>query len=297
MSAEAAEGFLRNRSGSSGPFCLTVNFLQPHDVCEWIRINAVVPSNPRYENLDLPPLPDNFEYDDREPQDTIDNRNGDEPATNNWTKSHWRYYIWSYYRIVEQVDAEIGVVLRALEESDHADNTLVVFTSDHGEGMAEHQLTTKQFCYDSAAKVPLIIWWPGHIAHKVDTTHLVSGIDIVPTILDYLDIDIPNNIDGRSLRPILEGNNPSWRDFVVMEARGNLGRMVRSKNYKYITFDPDDGDDQLFDMKNDPGETVNLIYKSSYSDIKNQHKDYLRDWESNLNVQKDVPTDDAWWYS
>ena len=118
----------------------------------------------------------------------------------------------------------------------------------------------------------------------------------MPTILDYLDIDIPNNVDGRSLRPILEGKNPRWRDFIVMEARSNVGRMVRSKNYKYITFDPDDGDDQLFDMKNDPGETVNLIYESDYTSVKNQHKEHLRNWESSLNVQ-DVPADDAWWYS
>ncbi|MHC4439933.1 MAG: sulfatase family protein, partial [Planctomycetota bacterium] len=138
--SRACEGFLRNRSKSK-PFLLVASFMQPHDICEWLRLNMNNPEGLRYPELagELPELPDNFDFDVNEPERIRKTRSGNEPFKGNWSKEQWRYYRWSYYRHIEHVDAEIGRVLSALEESGHEKDTLIVLTSDHGEGMGHHQ--------------------------------------------------------------------------------------------------------------------------------------------------------------
>ena len=101
--------------------------------------------------------------------------------------------MWSYYRHVEMVDGEIGRVMQALEETGLDKNTLVIFTSGHGEGIAEHQLARKQTAYEAAARVPLMVTWPGHVPEgKTDAAHLVTGMDIMPTVCEYAGIAPPN---------------------------------------------------------------------------------------------------------
>jgi arylsulfatase A-like enzyme len=200
-----------------------------------------------------------------------------------WTERQWRYYLWSYYRQVEMVDAEIGRVLNALDESGQADNTLIVLTSDHGEGMARHQTVLKNFLYDEAAKVPLLVSWPGHVRKGVrDSGHLVSGVDVISTMCDYAGIAGPPQVRGRSLRPLLEGKSCKWREFVAAEVV-TTGRMIRTPDYKYVTF-TNSAVEQLFDMTNDPGETRNLIDEAKYGSVVADHKKLLEEWESQLEV-------------
>jgi arylsulfatase A-like enzyme len=293
--SRACEGFLRNRSKSE-PFLLIASFMQPHDICEWLRLNMNNPAGLRYPELaaQLPELPDNFEFDKNEPERIRKTRLGNEPSKGNWSKEQWRYYRWSYYRNIEHVDAEIGRVLQALEDSGHAKDTLIVLTSDHGEGMGHHQMVRKSTLYDEAARVPLIFSWPGHISEKrTDTSHLASGIDIIPTLCDFAGIKPPENMRGRSLRSILEGAAATGNEFVVTEVSSNTGRMVRTDNYKYITY-RNDSVEQLFDMKKDPNETVNLAANSRYSPILAEHQKLLREFESRLDVPSNVPNSDAW---
>jgi len=290
LMSRACEGFLRSRAKSK-PFLLVASLMQPHDICEWLRLNMENPAQLRYPDLagELPELPANFEFDRTEPASIAKRRLGNEPFKGNWSKEHWRYYRWSYYRNIEHVDAEIGRVLQALEDYGHIDDTLIVLTSDHGEGMAHHQMVRKNVLYDEAAKVPLIFSWPGHVSQNVtDNRHLVSGLDIMPTLCDYAAIKPPRNMRGRSLRPILEGAAESGSDFVVTEVSANSGRMIRTDNYKYITY-KDDTVEQLFDMKNDPGETKNLATQSLYASILAEHRKLLRGWEMRLDVPPNVP--------
>jgi choline-sulfatase len=162
--------------------------------------------------------------------------------------------------------------------------------------MAHHQMVRKKSLYDESAKVPLIISWPGHIAeNKKEDFHLVSGLDIMPTLCDYAGIKAPKNMRGLSLRSVLEGNVLSWGRTVVTEVNSNTGRMVRTQRYKYITY-KDDPVEQLFDMRGDPGETKNLAKSSRYASTLAEHRRMLRDWESRLDVPPDVPNTDAWWY-
>jgi len=260
---------------------------------------VVLPPSPGYTWIqepagELPELPGNFEFDEKEPDTIRRMRRGNEPFKGKWDKEHWRYYRWSYYRNIEHVDAEIGRVLEAIEEHGHLNDTLIVMTADHGEGMGHHQMVRKSSFYDESARVPLLFSWPGHIAeNKTDAVHLASGLDIMPTLCDYAGIQPPANMRGVSLRTILEAHGSLSRDFIVSEASTNTGRMVRTENYKYITY-KDNLIEQLFDMKTDPGETKNLAGSSRYASPLAEHRKLLKDWENQLDVPSNVPNANMW---
>jgi choline-sulfatase len=293
--SRACEGFISNISKSK-PFLLVASFMQPHDICEWLRLNMNDPGKLRYPELaeELPELPDNFEYDRSEPQSTKKRRLGNEPFKGKWDKQHWRYYRWSYYRHIENVDAEIGRILTALERRGLMKDTLIVMTADHGEGMGHHQMVRKSSFYDEAARVPLLFSWPGHIIEdRTETMRLASGMDITPTLCDYAGIKPPANMRGVSLRPILEGDNGTRREFIVSEGNTNTGRMLRTENFKYIKY-VDDPVEQLFDMKNDPGETRNLAASSQYASALTEHSRLLAGHEVRLEVPNVIPHAEFW---
>ncbi|MHC4424803.1 MAG: sulfatase family protein [Planctomycetota bacterium] len=293
--SRACEGFLRNRSKSK-PFLLVASFMQPHDICEWLRLNMNNPGSLRYPELagELPELPGNFEFDDKEPESTRKRRLGNEPFKGNWSKEHWRYYRWSYYRHIEHLDAEIGRILSALEDRGQINDTLILLTSDHGEGMGHHQMVRKSSFYDEAARVPLLFSWPGHIVqNKTDTVHLASGLDVMPTLCDYAGIESPANMRGVSLRTILDGGAGLRRECIVSEGNTNTGRMLRTQQWKYIKY-KDDSVEQLFDMKADPGETRNLAASSRHTSTLAEHRRLLGDWETQLDVPPNVPNAKVW---
>jgi choline-sulfatase len=297
VTSQACRNYLRNRSHSR-PFFMVASFLQPHDICEWLRLNTNDPGRLRYPELadQLPELPANYEFDRNEPEALRKTRLARDPFTSGWSKQQWRYYLWSYYRHIEFVDAEIGRILQALEDFGYTKDTLIVFTSDHGEGLAHHQMVRKNTLYDEAAKVALIFSWPEHIpTNRTDTSHLASGLDITPTLCDYVGIKTPENMRGRSLRPILEQRTGAGREFLVTEVSTNRARMVRTQRYKYATYNGD-RIEQLFDMKEDPDEMENLATKSRYASVVADHRRMLKDWECRLNVAPSVPNTDAWWY-
>ncbi len=291
----ACEGLLRNRD-SERPFLMVASFMQPHDICEWLRINTYNPDELMYAELagELPPLPDNFEYDRREPQYMSGQRQGRDPFVGKWDKQQWRYYRWSYFRHIEMVDGEIGRVLNALEETGLDKNTLIILTSDHGEGLGSHQTVRKSSPYDEAARVPLLVSLPGEtLKDHTDDTHLVTSLDIMPTVCDYAGVDTPPKMRGKSLRPLLEGKKTDWHSFIVSEMPSNRGRLLRTARYKYIKY-MDDPVELLFDMKKDPGETISLASDQQYESVLKEHRAILRKWESGLDVAPGVPNADYW---
>jgi len=293
--SRACEGFIENRSKSK-PFLLVASFMQPHDICEWLRLNMNNPGELRYPQLadQLPELPENFDFDRNEPESTKKRRLGNEPFKGKWDKEHWRYYRWSYYRHIEHLDAEIGRILTALDRRGLTKDTLIVLTSDHGEGMGHHQMVRKSSFYDEAVRVPLLLCWPGHIAEdKSDRVNLTSGMDIMSTLCDYAGIRPPTNMIGVSLRPILEGGSGASREFIVSEGNTNTGRMLRTQDFKYIKY-VDDPVEQLFDMKNDPGEIRNLVSDSHYAPTLAAHRRLLGQHEARLDVAADIPHAEFW---
>ncbi len=298
--SRACEGYILNRDRSNS-FFLVASYMQPHDICEWLRLNTEVPEKQRYPELveEYPPLPANFEYDGAlpEPKSIIRKRRTRDPSIGNWDKNQWRYYRWSYYRHIEMVDHEVGKILQALEDSGREKETLIIFTSDHGEGMGHHQMVRKSTFYEETISVPLIFSWPGRIPEgKTDRTHLVSGLDIFPTICDYLNIEPPPEMRGMSLKPILENEKTEGHEFIVSEVSSNTGRMVRTKEYKYIVY-KDDTAEQLFNMQQDADETKNLAKDPRYAGIIQEHREMLKEWEQKLDVAPEVPETDTWWYN
>ncbi len=276
--ARVCEGFLRNCSNST-PFFLVASFLQPHDICNWIRRNEhplIQLPVPGIESH-LPPLPANFTVRLSEAKQA---RVARKPQ---WNELNWRYYLWSYYRMVEEVDREIGVLLNTLQDTGLDKNTLIVFTSDHGEGRARHGSVLKNFLYEEAVNVPLLISFPGRLPENVvDRTHLVSGLDVAATICDFAGIPLPPHVKGRSLKPLAEERTITWREFVVAEVMRDQGRMIRTERFKLIAY-RNDPLLQLFDLQNDPLETRNLAQEAHYrSEVKALGK-LLTRWEATLN--------------
>jgi arylsulfatase A-like enzyme len=177
------------------------------------------------------------------------------------------------------VDKEIGIVLDALREAGLEDNTLIVFTSDHGDMDSAHRMEHKSVLYEESVRVPFIMSYKGMIpAGIVDNTHLISnGLDLLPTLCDYAGIEVPKVLNGRSLRTLAEEKNKQqWRDFVVSESQN--GRMLRTHRFKYCVYDSGRHREQLIDLKHDPGEMKNLAGVDDYKDVLDKHRRFLRSW-------------------
>ncbi|MDT0554038.1 sulfatase family protein [Urechidicola vernalis] len=301
--ATAAEAFLLKKREQ--PFFLTVSFMNPHNICELARADAIgtnLPDGPIELAPDdlskLPPLPDNFEIPENEPT-VLREIQGDTHfhyPTQEWDEKTWRQYLWGYYRLVEKVDAEIGKVLAALKNGGYEDNTIVIFTSDHGEGVAMHHWNQKQILYDESVKTPFIIQWKGETKKRVYSELVSNALDIPVTILDVIGTDIPKEMEGKSLKPILEGKSVKPRKYVVSETMfaqgdkelGATGRMIRTKKYKYCIYDNGEKREQLFDMKNDPGEMKNLVYEKGFEKILIKHRKLIGKWAKETN-DKEFP--------
>lgn len=281
------------------PFFATISLRNPHDVCELARRERLpqgpIPAAPN-DPAKLPPLPENFAIPDKEPSviREIQRRHRDFlHPTDKWSNLEWRQYLWGYNRLVEKADREIGNVLDAVRESGYEQSTILIVTSDHGEGIASHRWNQKQVLYDQAARVPLLIAHPRCRARGSTSSALVStGIDLMPTILDVAGINgQPESGYGRSLEPLSCDRSAAWdRRFVVAETTfgrgadyGPSGRMVRTEHFKYVIYSSGTMREQLFAMGADPGETRNLAVESAFRRVLASHRELLREWAATTN--------------
>ncbi|NRA39212.1 MAG: sulfatase-like hydrolase/transferase [Planctomycetes bacterium] len=213
-----------------------------------------------------PPLPENHQVQEDEPSlinELLEERTFKKKAREQWTEKDWRMHRWAYHRLTERVDGEIAVILDALEASGQADNTLVIFTSDHGDHDGSHKLEHKTFFYEEAARIPMICRLPGKIAAgRIDDSHLInSGLDIMATICDYAGVDKPAHCVGSSMRPIAEelAEISTESDaFIGSYGENCISKMWVTAEYKYILYDSGTFVEQLYDLTNDPRETQNV---------------------------------------
>lgn len=276
------------------PFFLTASFKNPHDVCQLARRQDLpqgpIPPPPN-DPAQLPPLPANFAIPDGEPTAIrlIQAKNRDfHYPTAEWSDLEWRQYLWGYYRLVEKADREIGRVLDALRDSGQERNTIVIFTSDHGEGVASHHWNQKQILYEQAVRVPLLIAHPLGSRPGTASDALVStGIDLMPTILDAAGIaKPPGPAYGRTLEPLARGSSKAWdRRYVVAETTfgrggddGVSGRMLRTERHKYVVYNTGADREQLFDLEQDPGETANLAMDPLHRPTLDEHRRLIAEW-------------------
>jgi choline-sulfatase len=284
--SRSCEAWLRNYKGNK-PFFLTASFLQPHDICFWgieregdeeSLMTSNIPYGRYGERLGMPEIPPNNKIRPREPEHL-------RLYGKNYTDEQWRYYLYIYNRMVEMLDADVGRILNALEETGLDKNTIVIFTSDHGDGNGRHAMVQKWYPYEESVKVPLVVSWPEKLKQgQVDTEHLVLGTDIVPTLCDFAGCGLPPHVKNFSLRPLLEGRTTPWRDFLVTEHHliGH-GRMVRSKDFKYVRYE-EDPVEMLFDIRKDPWETRNLYDHPEYADVMAEHRNMLAEWKAGMHV-------------
>ncbi len=174
----------------------------------------------------------------------------------------------AYYGMLSYVDDKIGRLLDVLNKTGLADNTLVIFTSDHGEMLGERGMWHKHHFYDATARVPLTLRLPGKITPSRISAP-VSHIDLMPTILNMVDgAELPDNLDGTSLAPVFDGTEPEHAIFADYLAIGPCVpcRMVRCGEYKYMY--THHHDEQLFNLSADPYEIRNLANEQAFKNIK-----------------------------
>jgi len=276
------------------PFLLVVSFINPHNVCELARSenlpDGAIGKAPAPELC--PPVPANLAPQLNEPDTMTIMRKAyqDSPLfpVGNFTQDNWRQLRWGYYRLIEKVDAQIGTLLASLRRDGLDDNTVIVFTSDHGECAGAHSFNQKTVLYEESARVPLIISFPGHIKSGTCDKLVNTGIDLLPTFLDFAGAPAPAKLTGRSLRPLALGEAVTgWRDCVVVEndmeqgrSTGDIeavaqGRMIRTERYKYCIYDHGQRRESLVDLQTDPGETRNLAGNPDYRKILLEHRALL----------------------
>ncbi|MBT3380117.1 MAG: sulfatase-like hydrolase/transferase [Lentisphaerae bacterium] len=199
------------------------------------------------------------------------------------TKGIYQDYIKGYYRLVKSVDDNVARVLDYLDASGLAENTLVIYTSDQGFSLGEHGFYNKQWMYEGPLHQPLLVRYPGVV--RAGTVHdsMVNHVDLAPTLLDVAGLPVPNDMQGHSLKPILEGKAQKVRDASYYHFYSHGERLpemigVRTSTHKLIHY-PGMAEPyqwELFDLKADPEEMSNLHDHPGHKEIRDSLKEELR---------------------
>ncbi|MHB8900816.1 MAG: sulfatase family protein [Thermoguttaceae bacterium] len=266
------------REHKDRPFCVWFSFHGPH--------TPIAPSRPWAEMYDagkltLPPNND-YAFDFKTPglAETQKKSGTFNPSLHRQTLAY-------YYGLVSQIDFNIGRVLDELDRLGLAENTIVVYTADHGEMMGEHGCWTKGTQgYDATLRVPLIVRLPGVVPAGQKRGELVESIDLLPTLLEAARLPVPDNVQGRSLLSLVGGQAAGWRSVAFSEigvpGRGVRAITARAANEKYVVFREDDRVvyEQYFDREKDPWEMVNLAADPGYADAVERLRGELAAWEA-----------------
>jgi arylsulfatase A-like enzyme len=275
---------------------LYVNFLEPH-------MPFFGPLDNEHDPKEVQ-LPDNFS-DPLEENEPLRYRLIREYCRAKYGESEndIRQLIARYWGLVTQVDRSVGAILRALDDLGLADNTIVVYTSDHGDMMGAHHMVEKSVMYEEAVRVPWLMRIPQLNGRHSRITHPVSHIDMVPTLLDLLGVRSERNFPGQSLVPLIQGESDVQRD-VFIEWNPNSGALKVKKGgtklaskseqkrienehtrtiisldgWKLCLSDADKS--QLFNLHEDPGETTNLLDSGRHKDIIVKLKKKIHRWQN-----------------
>lgn len=192
--------------------------------------------------------------------------------------TRWKYqqYIRDYLATAKSVDESVGTLLDYLEKSGKLDNTIIIYTSDQGFFLGEHGWFDKRFMYEQCQRMPVMIRYPKEIGRGSTSDAICMNVDFAPTFLDYAGVDIPSDIQGRSLRRLLKGHIPSdWRDaayyhYYEYPAEHSVKRHygIRTKDFKLIHFYNDIDQWEMYDLNEDPQEMNNVYDDPSYASVR-----------------------------
>ncbi|SIT02955.1 Arylsulfatase A [Zobellia uliginosa] len=338
---DQALNWVHNRKNPEKPFFLMYHFKAPHDMFEF---------NPRYtsylEDVKIP-----------EPQSLYDqphwgseatrgkndsllhvigssissrhpNRNyvdiyktGNLPTEKERTSAAYQEYLKRYLRCVKGVDDNLGRFFEDLKKEGLWENTIIVYTSDQGMMLGEHDFEDKRWMYEESIHMPFIVRYPEKIKAGSRTSYLINNTDFAPTLIELAGGRAPDYMQGKSLKPIMEGERPDdwrsatyyryWMQMVHHDIPAHFG--LRSENYKLIFFygryhnlekegslsmywndeehsnkvEPTPAAWEFYDLKNDPGELVNAYRNPKYQDIIQQMKAELKSTRKELNEEDD----------
>ena len=278
---------------SKTPFLTIADISNPHDICNWI---GDYKKKPHLKENELPPLPDNFQVKDMQtrplPVQYICCAHNRQAEASEWTELDFRHYLAAYYHYVKDADRNIGLLLDALEKRPDYDNTLVVFLADHGDSMASRQMLTKHCqLYDETTRVPFAFSGAGIKGkNRLLEKPLVSTLDLLPTLCEYAHIKPSDALEGKSVMGFLKGSNKSecHHEYVASQWHTEWGstiepcRMIRTHHFKYTIYREGTGE-ELYDLKNDPGEQVNLVFNSQYTTVLKEHRLIFKDYIQKTN--------------
>lgn len=288
--AERVASFLRDQAGSDNPFFLFYNISVPHcplaDAPETYRAMYRPEDVPIRPNVDLDtPLKDQdqcfrvYRYDFRYYELRL-------PYTQHLPEGYsLRHLIAEYYGMTTWMDAAVGQMLRALEETHLADDTIVVFTSDHGDNLGSNGLVQKGGANEESARIPLVIRYPfGMASPTVNQTHVASLVDVAPTLLSWAGIRIPDHFHGRDLAPICRGGDSSTEACAFIETSD--GTAIRTLDHMYLV--PFTNGErtlagapaQFYDLDHDPYQMRNLAEESPLPDPAPALDARLRAWDA-----------------
>lgn len=302
----AMKGFIMNYREDQ-PFLAVAGLMNPHDICYWtpqLHGDHLVPKTDLFElGNSLPPLPPNFDFKFKDPFPRSQVK---------YSRAEWQNYLYDYCRMIEKLDADLGRLLDAVDS--RKDDTLVLFTSDHGEGSARHKRVQKWHPFEQSVKVPFLAYLPGSIkANVIDRKNVVSGIDLMTTVCDYAGIPAPSGCSGRSLKGLFETGEAKEPMDVAFAEFQHTGRVVRKGNFKFVKiyefsgkpdqpfvrldngqpekFQPCAGSTRyktlpnklLFNIKTDPWELTDLSTDPAYA-FKVSEMDHLlaEEWEKKI---------------
>jgi arylsulfatase A-like enzyme len=189
------------------------------------------------------------------------------------------------------IDDKVGEIMDALENKGQLDNTVIIFTSDHGDCLTDHGHSQKWTMYDQVTRIPMIARFPSRFPAGGRTDALVQLMDVGPSILELAGAKNPDNLEAESLLPALEGKAFNGREYVFAEqvrdlnyTEGNFQTMVRSREWKLVHF-LDEQLGQLFNLQDDPDEFENLWKSHEHKDIRDKLLGVLRDWHIQSQLQ------------
>ncbi|MEM9950171.1 MAG: sulfatase-like hydrolase/transferase [Chloroflexota bacterium] len=284
-----------NHYDSDDPFYMVVSLINPHDICKVLggKVQGATIADAiffcrtddelylRYQQR--PDLPPNFDA------PAIDGmiRHNDYmyEELQQWTVDEWKRYVASYGLMVENTDWNIQLVLNALQQAGLEEDTIVIFTTDHGEMLSSHRLISKINFYEESAKTMMIVKQPNVIeAGAVNQDAFIGTIDLMPTMIDLCDIDVPDGLDGKSFKYACYGDSDTGFDEVY--GVNHDGRMLRWGSYKYVRSKVY-GDDYhiLFDLVRDPDETTNVYSDPNYHDVATLATEKMDNWLSEQGIK------------
>lgn len=290
------DGFILNDSleairsrDRSKPFALNAMFLAPHPPLD-------IPE-PWYSMIEQVRLPDNVGvWADNQSPLQLYNLTG--MLGSSYTRDEWER-IWKVYTgLVALLDHCVGRLIAELKQQGLYDNTLIVFTSDHGEMLGSHRLWQKMCMYEESVKMPLYMKFPADFTPAANRiTELVSSVDVLPTLCDCLGIETPEGVSGLSLMPLIRGKRERLdreRIFIQFDgngARSNFQRCVIEGDYKLIVdIFKDEMFIELYDTTNDPQEMTNLAFQAEEHRSRIEPMlDSLREHMRNTSDMLDLP--------